>query len=105
MLNMESLLECIKHIEELAETCDREPCQMTPFAPEFADANRDIAMKLVAKFMKTANDLLVDVNGVPNHDNICRVQSAGYDVICLEKDKYGWLLGGVVTRKGVIAFG
>jgi len=52
-----------------------------------------------------ACELLIDSNGRCNWSNISILKSVGFDVIPIEKDRFGWLIGGIVTKKGIITYG
>jgi len=52
-----------------------------------------------------ANDLLITKDGKPNWYNIQDIRHSGYDVFAIERDQFGWLIGGVQTSKGVLTFG
>lgn len=53
-----------------------------------------------------ADDYLITEDGNPNGSNIEFVRSFGeFDVFPVERDSFGWLLGGIQTSKGLIIFG
>lgn len=52
-----------------------------------------------------AESMLITAEGRCDWKNIRELQSKGYLVYALEKDRFGWLIGGIETRKGVIAYG
>lgn len=52
-----------------------------------------------------ASDLLIDSKGNCNWANISILKSVGFNVIPIERDRFGWLIGGIVTKKGVITYG
>jgi hypothetical protein len=58
--------------------------------------------ELVQKAVHLADQLLITPEGVPNFDNIYKLDYCVYPV---EKDGFGWLTGGIETEKGTIAFG
>jgi len=49
--------------------------------------------------------LLIDSDGKCDWSNISILKSAGFDVIPIERDSFGWLIGGIVTNKGIITYG
>jgi hypothetical protein len=49
--------------------------------------------------------MLFTAEGRCDWKNIKELQSKGYLVYALEKDRFGWLIGGIETRKGIIAYG
>lgn len=54
---------------------------------------------------ESACELLVDSNGHCHWSNISIVKSAGFNVIPIERDRFGWVIGGIVTKKGIITYG
>jgi hypothetical protein len=52
-----------------------------------------------------ASDILIDKDGSCNWDNIIILDSNGFSVIPIEKDSFGWLIGGILTKKGIITYG
>lgn len=53
-----------------------------------------------------ANDLLIS-NGNLNHSNAEELQKLGFKVFPLEKDRFGWLLGGITKSPNttILTFG
>lgn len=60
---------------------------------------------IVSEISHLADDLLITQSGYCNWENIYYVEDSGYDVFPLERDGFGWLLGGIQTKKGIIAYG
>lgn len=60
---------------------------------------------LVDEISDEAEILLITKKGFCNWDNINILKSAGYNVFPLERDSFGWLIGGISTSKGIIAYG
>lgn len=54
---------------------------------------------------EAACELLIDNDGQCNWENISTLKSAEFDVIPVERDSSGWLIGGIVTKKGIITYG
>jgi len=52
-----------------------------------------------------AEAVLVDGNGERNYSAEVALEMAGFPVRCLEQDRCGWLVGGIETEKGLIAYG
>ena len=50
-------------------------------------------------------ELMITEDGNVDWENREKLMDAGWCVYPYEKDKFGWLLGAVVTRKGDIVFG
>jgi hypothetical protein len=49
--------------------------------------------------------LLVNAEGLCNWENIYILRDSDFNVIPIEKDGFGWLIGGIVTKKGIITYG
>lgn len=60
---------------------------------------------LVEEIVGLADDLLITTNGVCNWTRINMLKNIGYNVFPLERDSFGWLIGGISTSKGIIAYG
>jgi hypothetical protein len=52
-----------------------------------------------------ADDVLITAKGECNWDNIEILKDAGYDVFPLERDRFGWLVAGIQTSKGIVTYG
>lgn len=50
-------------------------------------------------------ELMITENGDVDWDNREKLMDAGWCIYPFEKDRFGWLLGGLVTKKGDIVFG
>jgi hypothetical protein len=61
--------------------------------------------KLIQDAATLATDVLIRDDGERNYDNEYVLRDKGYGVIALEQDRSGWLLGGIITQKGIIAYG
>jgi hypothetical protein len=60
---------------------------------------------LVEEISGLAEDILITSNGFCNWGNIETLKGKGYGVFPLERDSFGWLIGGISTSKGIIAYG
>jgi hypothetical protein len=60
---------------------------------------------LIQQVVSALDSLLVNDDGYRNYAAELDLEDAGYSVFCLEKDGFSWLVGGVQTNKGVIAYG
>lgn len=60
---------------------------------------------LVQNAANMATRVLIEDDGERNLQAECDLSMAGFYVFCLEKDSAGWLVGGIQTEKGVIAYG
>jgi hypothetical protein len=54
---------------------------------------------------EVASRLLIDKDGRCNWENINTLKEKGFSAVPLEKDRFGWLIGGIVTKKGIITYG
>lgn len=64
--------------------------------------------KLYSDIEDIADSVLITPKGQAHYANhsLLSTNSAGkYTVRCLEKDSFGWLVGGIVTPKGIVAYG
>ena len=61
--------------------------------------------KLVQDAAALATVLLISDDGERNFENEFVLKNNGYGVMALEQDRCGWLLGGILTQKGIIAYG
>jgi hypothetical protein len=52
-----------------------------------------------------AESLLIHPNGGCSWDAIDELRGVGYDVFPLERDAFGWLIGGIQTSAGVLIYG
>jgi|688.fasta_scaffold914710_1 hypothetical protein len=60
---------------------------------------------LVSEIASMADELLIDSEGHCNWDNMKIMERNKYDVFPIERDRFGWLIGGIQTSKGIIAYG
>lgn len=60
---------------------------------------------LVAEIARRAEELLITSDGKCDWERIELLATNGYPVFPVEKDGFGWLIGGVSTSKGVITYG
>jgi hypothetical protein len=60
---------------------------------------------LIQQVVPALDAFLVKDDGDRNVTGEIDLEDAGYRVFCLEKDGFSWLVGGVQTSKGVIAYG
>jgi len=52
-----------------------------------------------------ATELFVTDEGSCNNENIIKFRKYGYNVFAIEQDRFGWILGGINTDKGIITYG
>ncbi len=60
---------------------------------------------IVAEISQLAEELLITEGGKCHWDNIADLMVYGYQAFAVEKDGFGWLVGGISTQKGVITYG
>ena len=65
----------------------------------------DSGNSLVDDISCEAESLLITDNGYCNWENIETLKDAGYSVFPIERDSFGWIIGGISTSKGVVAYG
>ena len=94
---LEDLVTTIKLIEELAENTSHNTIS-------FSEENMALGTILLDKAASLANDLLITHNGQPNWNNMKAIAKS-YSCEPLENDKFGWLVAGIQTSKGIIMYG
>jgi hypothetical protein len=87
--------ELIKLIEQI----DADPNIVAKY-----DYFREYGSTLVAQASELACKTLITEKGGCNWKNIELLRDAGYDVFPVERDRFGWLIGGIQTRKGIIVY-
>jgi hypothetical protein len=91
---MEELVELIKSIDANPDIKEK-----YGFIPEHQHPD-------VYKASILADTLFINEKGECNWRNIDIMRyQYGYDVFAVEKDRFGWLIGGIQARKGTITFG
>lgn len=60
---------------------------------------------IVAEISRCAEDLLITEGGKCDWERIQLLAAEGYPVFPVERDGFGWLIGGIGTQKGVITYG
>jgi hypothetical protein len=60
---------------------------------------------LIQQAVALADQLLLTDDGRRNYTNETELVDRGFQVYCLERDSCGWLVGGIETSKGTIAYG
>lgn len=89
---MEKFVSMLKAMEEDERIKDADDC-----------LSQDIP--IVHEISIMADDILITESGFCNWENIHLMEDYGYQVFPLERDSFGWLVGGIQTQKGVIAYG
>lgn len=59
----------------------------------------------VSEIAGMADSLLINDEGHCNWNNIEIMKDNKYEVFPIERDRFGWLIGGIQTAKGIIAYG
>lgn len=90
-------------MDELLALLEDFECEMTP--PAHVKILRPIDHPMVADIESLADSLLITEDGDCNWENIQFLRSNGYDVFPLEQDRFGWVVGGIETIHGIIAYG
>ncbi len=52
-----------------------------------------------------ANRVLITDDGECDWDAIDILKQNGFRVIPIERDRFGWIIGGILTKKGIITYG
>lgn len=84
-MNMRRMIILLKHIERTT--------------------NNDLVNKYFKIVENLANKFLITNEGKCHGDNIELLEDYGFDVYPIERDSFGWLIGGIKTSKGVIMYG
>lgn len=72
-----------------------------PDSDEYLDSN----ILIVIKIAICAESVLINSDGRCNWEHIHTVNSMGYYVFPVEFDGFGWIIGGICTKKGTITYG
>ena len=89
---MDDLLNLLKALESAAEIDDTR---------EFLSLD----IPIVAEISRRAEELLITGGGHCDWERIEVLATEGYPAFPIEKDGFGWLIGGISTSKGVITYG
>ena len=90
---MEELINLLKEIDE-----DVTIESKYGFIPEHSNQQVQEASNIATK-------ILITEAGKCEWRNIGLLELEGFDVFPVESDRFGWLIGGIQTRRGVITFG
>lgn len=90
---LERLLQLLEQIDENADIKD------------YGDSIIPSDQQDVQEATDIANDILITPSGGVNWEYVEILRDHGYPVFPLERDRFGWLVGGIATKKGTIAFG
>lgn len=91
------IIELLKEIESLDSLED-----------DASTILNNIRDEKVAELVKAveweADRFLITNEGACRWENHDFLKEKGYDVFCGERDRFGWLTGGIQTKKGVIFY-
>jgi hypothetical protein len=90
---MEHLLTLIQALEDLPD--------IKLFGDNYISAENPHASAAGA----LAETVLITPGGHCNWDAIAELREAGYSVFPLERDSFGWLIGGIQTTASVLVYG
>jgi hypothetical protein len=62
------------------------------------------ADEIVSQIEFLANQELI-TGGQCDYSKMDELRSAGYAVVPLSQDSFGWLMGGIITKKGIVRYG
>lgn len=81
-------------------------CGSIPITTEECDGMPFINGSVGEFLSRAANwNLIDDIGGYPHLGNKSFLTRSGYEVFPLERDSFGWLVGGIRTPKGIVSFG
>ena len=90
---VERLIEVLTQIETNPDIRDYEEHVIPTENPGLQEANI------------LANCVLISSHGDIEYDMVEILREHGYSVFPIERDRFGWLVGGIRTKKGIITFG
>ena len=90
---MEQLLDILRTIESL------------PDVKLFEDEYISRENLHVLEAASLAETVLITPTGHCNWDAMDTLRREGYDVFPIERDSFGWLIGGIQTKVGVLVYG
>jgi hypothetical protein len=90
---LDRLIELLRLIENNPDIKDYEDGLIPSNHPDVAEAGN------------IADAILITIKGGIDWDAVDLINDHGYSVFPLERDRFGWLLGGIATKKGIISFG
>jgi len=68
--------------------------------------DKEMITKATHTLVKCARYLADEyLTGNENFQNIIKVRQAGFDVYAAEQDRFGWLVGGIRLKRGILYFG
>jgi hypothetical protein len=61
--------------------------------------------ELISEISDLACELFITNSGKCNGDTIAEAGKHGINIFPVEQDRFGWLIGGIGTKKGIITYG
>jgi hypothetical protein len=92
MNKMAKLIKALKLLEESHVKVD-------------ADGYLDLTHPLVKEISYLADELLITRTGKLNIENMEILDNMGYQTFPVERDRFGWLIGGIQTSIGIVTYG
>lgn len=92
-MTVEKLIETLRKLEETPD--------ITLFDSEYILRDKPIVLEA----SDLAESVLITPNGHCNWGAIEVLRQNGYDVFAIERDRFGWLIGGIVTPVGILTYG
>lgn len=89
---METLIELLRKVEE-DDTIQKQGTYLDPEIP------------IIDEISNLAERFLITKGGFCHWSNIHFLEDMGFKAFPLERDSFGWLSGGIQTKKGVITYG
>jgi hypothetical protein len=94
---IQELIDCINQIDNLASKNSLDDNYI------FSKNDQSYGMSLVKYASIIATELFITEEGKLNGENLNSFTQ--FEIYPIEHDTFGWLLGGIKTKKGVITFG
>ena len=99
------LSQCINEIDSIAQA--HIPEHELTYNYLFSKEDENKGEELLFKAANLADDAFVTYDGQVNWDNIQEFYTINNTckIYPIEQDRFGWLIGGIKTQKGIITFG
>jgi hypothetical protein len=91
-----TVLQLIEALQILEETPD-----IKPFDEEYIVRDNPAALEA----SNIAENVLITTTGNTDWISVNLLRKAGYQVFPVEKDGFGWLIGGIHTGVGILTYG
>ena len=98
---LKELLELIEELDGLAISLDGSDSYM------FRLEDEGTCLKKLNRCYSIADEMLITSEGQVNWIAVGEItnKNKSLDIFPIEQDRFGWLLGGIRTKKGLITFG